>query len=208
MDDKWFRAQQKRVNVTAEDIAREMGRARSNVSHIYSGKQAMSMEWAKAFAKVLQVPLDEVLRRAGVLEEPQARQLAPGFSDSDAAPFTGTGGTAARIDQIALCFGGGKPGIDVWQVRSPALHLCGYLPGDYLLVDTHQSELCRAGDVVLAQKYDWQAGDATTLLRRLEPPVLVAASTDPDTQRVHVVDGANVVIAGKVVASWRMKAGN
>ena len=36
MDDKWFKAQQKRVGVTADQIAAEMGRDRSAVSSIYT----------------------------------------------------------------------------------------------------------------------------------------------------------------------------
>ena len=57
MDDKWFKRQQKIAGVTAADIADRMGRARSNVSHILNGHQRMSLEWAKAFAEVLNVPL-------------------------------------------------------------------------------------------------------------------------------------------------------
>ena len=60
MDDKWFKQQQKRVGATAEDIAQKMGRTRANVSNIYTGRQKMSLEWARAFAEVLQVPIDAV----------------------------------------------------------------------------------------------------------------------------------------------------
>jgi len=204
MDDKWFKQQQKKVGVTADEIADRMGRSRSIVSHIYTGRQKMSVEWAKAFADVLQVPLDEVLRRAGVLDEPQARTIRPGFSDGDAAIWIGKKTEAGKVDTVAAAFGGDAPGIDVWQMNSGAMALDGLLPGDFLLIDSHQSELCRAGDVVVAQNYDWQTGSATSLIRRFEPPVLVAASSDPDSKRVLVVDGNNVVIKGKVIASWRM----
>ena len=79
----------------------------------------------------------------------------------------------------------------------------GYMPGDYILVDTNAADRARQGDAVIAQIYDNSAGSATTLLRRFEPPVLVAASMEPDERRVHIVDGTNVIIRGKVVASWR-----
>jgi len=204
MDDKWFKQQQKKVGVTADEIANRMGRSRSIVSHIYTGRQKMSVEWAKAFADVLQVPLDEVLRRAGVLDEPQARAINPGFSDGDAVLWAGKKSEGERIDTIAAALGGGKPGIDVWQMNNDAMALDGLLAGDFLLADSHQSEMCRAGDVVVAQNYDWKTGSATTLIRRFEPPVLVAASIKPDDKRVLVVDGNNVVIKGKVIASWRV----
>lgn len=202
MDANWFKKRQKIAGVTAEDIARRMGRARSNVSHILNGHQRMSLDWAKAFAEVLGVPLDEVLSHAGVLEEASAHTLRPGFSDSDAAPFKGREAEDRQAHNRAMAFGE-RPGVDLWQVRSPALAFMGFMPGDMMLVDTHAAERARAGDVVIAQVYDNAKGTAATLLRRYEPPVLVAASPDPDDRRVHVVDGVNVVIRGRVTASWR-----
>jgi transcriptional regulator with XRE-family HTH domain len=203
MDEKWFKTQQKRVGVTAEDIARRMGRSRSNVSNIYAGNQRMSLEWAKAFAEVLQVPLDEVLKRAGALEEPQAQTLQPGFSESDASPFAGKDDERRRVEEIGKSFGQ-RPGVDVWRVKNMAMALAGFLPGDFLLVDTLATERVKPHDTVIAQIYNWNSGTTTTVLRRLEPPVLVAASLDGDCQGVYVVDGNNVVVKGKVVASWRV----
>lgn len=203
MDEKWFKAQQKRAGATAEDIARRMGRSRSNVSNIYAGNQRMSLEWAKAFAEVLQVPLDEVLRRAGALEEPEAQTLQPGFSDSDATPFSGKDDERRKVEEISKSLGQ-RPGVDVWRVKNTAMALAGFMPGDFLLVDTLAAERTKAHDTVIAQIYNWNSGAATTVLRRLEPPVLVAASLEPDCQGVHVVDGNNVVVKGKVVASWRI----
>ena len=155
------------------------------------------------FAKVLDAPLEEVLLRAGLTTPEEAPRLAPGFADGDATPFTGKPQEKERATEKARLFGGNSPGIDVWTVQTNALILNGFIPGDQLVVDTHQSELCKAGDIVIAQKYDWQSGTAVTLLRRFEPPVLVSASPDPNEQRVQIVDGNNVVIKGKVIASWR-----
>lgn len=204
MDDKWFRRRQKIAGVTAEDIARIMGRARSNVSHILNGHQKMSLDWAKAFAEALAVPLDEVLLHAGVLDEPEAQAIRPGFAESDAAPWMGRPGAPNhRMLAIVEAFGA-RAGVDLWQVRSPALALMGYMPGDMMLVDSHAADRARAGDVVVAQIYENATGTAITLLRRYEPPVLVAASPAPQDGRVHVVDGVNVVIRGRVSASWRL----
>jgi len=203
MDDKWFKAQQKRVGVTADEIARRMGRTRSNVSHILNGKQRMSLDWAQAFADVLKVPLAEVLERAGAGQPQTARQLASGFAESDAAAWIPHGSDDRQVPTMAAAMGQ-RPGVDVWEVKSPALALMGYMPGDYMLVDTHAAERVRAGDVVIAQVYDNAKGAATTLLRRFEPPVLVAASMAPEDRRVHVVDGVNVVVRGKVISSWRV----
>ena len=202
MDDKWFKAQQKKVGVTADDIARRMGRTRANVSHILTGRQKMTLPWAQAFADVLQVPLATVLERSGSATTQIAQQISPGFSDSDVAAWVPALAEEATVKTIASALGADRPGVDIWRVKSRAMALAGFLEGDYMLVDTHQSERARPGDVVIAQIYS-RTG-ASTVLRRFEPPVLLAASADPDDGRVHVVDGHNVVIRGKVVASWRV----
>lgn len=204
MDDKWFKEQQKRVGATADDIAKKMGRTRANVSNIYTGRQRMSLEWAQAFSDVLQVPIDEVLKRAGALDQDRARPLAPGFAESDVIPWKGEGKSAIDIQAIAGPLGGSRPGVDVWEIKSAALAFMGYMPGDFMLVDAHAAERCVSGDVVIAQKYKAQNHSATTLLRRFEAPVLVAASPEPDDRRVEFVDGSNVVIRGRVIASWRV----
>lgn len=202
MDDKWFKQQQKRVGVTADDIARKMGRTRANVSHILTGRQRMSLDWAKAFAEVLQVPLATVLEKAGVTDAPTAQVITPGFSDSDAAPWVPgpVGSEGQTVPTVAQALGGGRPGVDVWRVKGKAMAQHGLLEGDYMLVDTHQAERVKPGDTVVAQVYN-RTG-ATTVLRTFAPPVLMSA--DPNDLQVHVVDGVNVVIRGKVVASWRV----
>ena len=203
MEDKWFKQQQKRVGVTADEIAAHLGRDRSVVSKILSGKQRMTLEWATAFSTVLQVPLATVLEKAGVTDAPTAQAFNPGFSDSDAAPFDHKAGTAEAHQARAIAqVMGERAGVDLWRVKSRAMALGGLIEGDFMLVDTHAAERVRAGDVVIAQIYT--RSGANTVLRRFEPPVLVACSVDPADARVHIVDGQNVVIRGKVVASWRL----
>lgn len=203
VDDKWFKQRQKIAGVTADDIARELGKDRSLVSRIYIGRQRMKLEEAQVFARVLGVPLNEVLTRAGVLDAAEAQPLASGFSESDAAPFIGQKDEERRVTEMGKCLGQ-RAGVDIWRVNNAAMALAGFLPGDFLLVDTLAAERARPHDTVIAQIYNWTSGAASTVLRRLEPPVLVAASLDPDCQGVHVVDGNNVVVKGRVVASWRI----
>lgn len=202
IDDKWFKAAQRRAGVTADDIAKRLGKDRSLVSRIYVGRQAMKLEEAKIFAEVLGEPLNEVLRRAGIADEPTAQVLSPGYSDSDAVIWAPKQGEGRDIEAIASALGK-RPGVDVWRVRTSAMALQGLLPGDFLLVDTNSAERARTGDIVVAQVHDNAQGKAVTILRRFEPPVLVAASTDAEDQRIRIVDGINVVIRGKVTASWR-----
>lgn len=202
MDDKWFKAQQKRVGITADAIADVIGRDRSVVSKILSGRQRMTLEWAQAFATALQVDVATVLEKAGVADRPLIQAVTPGFSESDAAPWVpGPGVSEAQlVPSVAQVLGGGRPGVDVWRVKGKAMAQHGLLEGDYMLVDTHQAERVKPGDTVVAQVYN-RTG-ATTVLRTFAPPVLM--SSDPNDLQVHVVDGVNVVIRGKVVASWRV----
>lgn len=206
IDDKWFKAQQRKVGATTEDIARRANRARSAVSNIYTGRQRMTLDWARVFSEVLQQPIDEVLRRAGATNEATAQALAPGYADSDVVlwkPYEGGPRQEQMIADTMLEVLGSRAGTQVWQIKTSAMTLQGYLPGDFLLIKP--LEIAQPGDVVIARVHDNARGKAPTLLRRFEPPVLVASSSNPEERRVYVVDGVNVVIRGKVIASWRME---
>lgn len=163
----------------------------------------MSLEWARAFAGALEVPLSEVLERAGIASSEDAKSVTPEFAEGDVVPWAPRENDRRRAPMVAQALGE-RAGTDIWTVRTGAMALQGYLPGDYMLVDAEQSERVKNGDVVVAQIYDNAKNRAVTVLRRLESPVLVAASTEPTDRRVHVVDGINVVVRGKVIASWRV----
>jgi SOS-response transcriptional repressor LexA len=201
IDVKWFKQQQKRVGVTADEIAAKRGLSRVNVSHILTGRQRMSLDWAKAFAEVLQVPLATVLEKSGITDAATAQTISPGFAESDAAPWKPQGFEDRKPQVIAEAFGA-RPGVDVWQVKGNAMCGAGLLAGDLILVDTHQAERVKSGDTVIAQVYA-RNGTAKTVLRRWMPPVLVSVSGSGEATEVHVVDHENVVIRGKIVASWR-----
>lgn len=206
MDDKWFKAQQKRTGLTSFDLAAAIGRDRSVISRIINGGQVMTLEQARIFAEMMGVPLTEMVERAGLANRPTAQMLSPGFTESDAAAWVPGPSLAegAAVRGIAAALGGDRPGVDIWRVRSCAMQMAGYMPDDYMLVDTHAADRARPGDVVIAQIYNNATGTALTVLRRLDPPVLTAASADPADAKAHVVDGVNVLVRGKVVASWRV----
>lgn len=205
MDDRWFKARQRELGVTADMIADARGRDRSVISKIYSGKQRMTLEWAQAFADVLNVPVTEVLERAGVVDAQRSQAMRPGFAESDAALYTAPEPEMRRTLSHAEAFGGTRPGIDIWCVKELSMALMGYRPGDFILVNSHLSERAANGDVVVAQVYDNAIGSAKTVLRRIDTPVLVAAHPDPEQARAYVIDGVNVVVRGVVTASWRIR---
>lgn len=205
MDEKWFKKQQRKAGVTADEIAAELGRDRSLVSRLYVGRQRMTLDQARAFSKVLAVPLEEVLSRAGVATPEEAPRLAPGYSDGDAVqlPSMRPGSADAKAAQ---CLGGGREGVDVWQVTSNCLLFKGFKSGDLMLVDMQADERARLDDIVLAQVFDHNSGKPATVLRLYQPPILIGAGPDDADNRAYLVDGSSVVIRGKVIASWRTMA--
>lgn len=202
MDMAWFKQKQRQAGVTSFDLGEAIQRDRSVISRIINGSQKMTLDQARAFADLLKVPLAEMIERGGLGDKPTAQELSPGFSESDAAAWIpGPANLETQaVQTIAKAFGE-RPGVDVWRVRSSAMALWGLLEGDFMLVDTHQAERVKSGDIVIAQIYT-RTG-ANTVLRRFEPPVLVAASPWPADGRIFVVDGVNVVVRGKVIGSWR-----
>lgn len=186
---------------TAGDLAEAIGRDPSVVSRILNDRQLLSLDHAKAFSDVLGVDTSEVLIRAGLTDQTTAQAFSPGFSDNDAAPWIGQ--SADRRGTAVAEALGARNGIDVWTIRTDAMAMAGYLPGDFMLVDTLQTERVKPGDIVVAQVYD-RHGGARTVLRRLQPPILVAAAPPSSDETAYVVDNNNVVIRGRITASWRI----
>jgi SOS-response transcriptional repressor LexA len=203
MDYLWFRDTMKSAGVKTQDIAAAAGRDRTAVSKIINGNQSMTLDWAKAFAKVLNKDLEEVMEKAGLTDgnqPPTDTEYTPG---GDVGRWQDSAADAEAVKSITRSLCGDKNSVQVWKVNSLAMSVGGYKPGDFIAVDSDLAEYCKSGDVVVAQLFDWKSSKKKTVLRRFEPPVLLADSADPDMGRVHVVDGNNVVIRGKVIASWR-----
>lgn len=92
-----------------------------------------------------------------------------------------------------------------WIIRTRALELAGYLPGDLVIADSAVPP--RARDVVVAQEIDHLRGSAETRLRIYDPPYLVTETADPAAKRKPLlVDGDRVAIWGPVVRSLRLRA--
>lgn len=203
MDEKWFRAQKRKAGVTNAEIAALRGRDHTVITKIVTGQQRMTMEWAQTFAEALQVPIATILEKSDILDAQQARQMEEAFAEGDAEPWAGaaTHDSGRRQNQTIAEALGARPGVDIWRVDGSSMALAGLLPGDFMLVDTHQADRVKAGDIVIAQVYS--RGGAKTVLRRWLPPVLVSATSALGDDGVLVVDNDNVVIRGKVIASWR-----
>jgi hypothetical protein len=198
MDISWFKLQQRRAGVTSQDLAVAIGRDRSVISRIYHERQPMSFEQAKVFAATLEVPLHEVLLHAGLAKASEAQTLRRGHSESDVSLYQDDNG---EMDKSAASFGidpvtGGA--LEKWLVRRNSMRLAGFLIGDVVFVEIGNQAMCRQGDVVVATSHDMRSGSDMYLLRRFEPPVIVACGFDNEFDRVHVVDFNSVMIYGRV----------
>ncbi len=147
-----------------------------------------------ALAGLDRYEIDEAIRVQGLSQSDVVQYLAP--------PANGavTGGSAALRDALWP----GRANADLWQVKSRALELAGYLPGDFVVVDLDRAPA--GGDVVCAQVYDWDTRTAQTILRLYEPPFLMPASQSALFRKPEIVDDDRVVIKGVVVASARQRA--
>jgi hypothetical protein len=202
MDKEWFLKRQRLVGKTSFDLGEAISRSRTVISHILNGHQKMTFEQAEIFARELNVDLPEMLSRAGLRADTGA-PISMGMSDGDVTPYTIGPRDAHALRDIREASTDGSNNPNLWRVQSDSCSLAGVLVGDFILVAPCENRRPKSGALVIAQIYDWDLGSATTVLRRYDAPVLVAATMNPADQRVHVVDDRNVKIMAEVTMSWR-----
>jgi len=133
------------------------------------------------------------------LEAAFNRKFGSGFGEAEAVPYDATQ-APADFDALVAGFIGGRNGVDPWQLRTRALELAGWLPGDVVIVDLNAEPA--DGDLVCAQRYDDARDRVETIWRLYEKPYLIAAAADRaafPTER----DDTVIAIKGVVVATFR-----
>lgn len=206
IDATYFKRRQRERGVTSEDLGRAIGRDRTVISKIYSGQRAIKPEEVPLLAAALDISVEDIIERAGMASPAVVRRLAqpPGMAEGEATPFDWKSRTADEAT-LSAAFGLNRAGVEAWAVKSDSMDLAGYLKGDIMVVDRNRAERARAGDDVLAQVYDYAAGDARTVFRRYDPPFIYAISTRQTELKPHLVDGERVAIVGVVTFSWRAR---
>jgi len=135
----------------------------------------------------------------------QADGLSVGaFSDSEGTPYEiGRKTNDDTVDSNIRYALQNRPGVDPWTLKTRALELYGYLPGDVLLVDLNAEP--EDGDIVVAQNYDLRT---ETVFRLYQKPYLLAGANDRIVRPPLVEDGRRVVIKGVVIAQYRQRKGH
>jgi transcriptional regulator with XRE-family HTH domain len=124
-----------------------------------------------------------------------------GFSEVEVIPFS-----VVNDHNIMAAFEALHPGAinkDIWVLRSRALELVGYRPGDLIQIKLDIAPL--RGDVVCAQVYDEVKSRAQTVFRIYAPPILASATTDLGLGTPYSLDDNRVVVKGVVVAMLRTR---
>lgn len=128
--------------------------------------------------------------------------FATGFAETEAEPFRYDAGE--DFNSFIKAYVSGRTGVDPWVLRTRALDLLGYLPGDVVILDLNAA--WRPKDIVCAQWWRPGAGSRTeTIWRQYEPPYLVSISSDRSIQRLIHEDAVDQ--KGAVIASFRPRAG-
>jgi transcriptional regulator with XRE-family HTH domain len=171
-------------------LAKRAGLDPSTLSHFLSQDRDGHALRASTIARIAEV--------TGLLVEPEPEDSLDVFLE-EAVPVSNQ--PDAVIRELLARLREKHQSVDAWTLRTRALELAGYLPGDILFVSLKETPL--AGDVVCGQIYDWAAKRAMTVFRLFHPPFLVASSADPLLMKPTALEGDQVSVKGVVIGSYR-----
>lgn len=189
---KWLLDILGKTGMTPTALARAAGLAVTTLTRPHK-----EPEWSRPFAAAT---IEKIVAATGYA--PPGMAAANGFRESEPEPFEIAREDAdARVRAAVDALKAGRNHVAAWEMRSRALELAGYLPGDIVICD-HQREP-HAGDVVCAQIYAPDGTGARTVFRIYQPPYLVAMSADRALLKPWLVDHDNVAIRGVVLEMLR-----
>ena len=190
-------------------LAERAGMNQQKIHLLENQQQSLRVEQVPAIARALGVKPVDILPEFFV----EDRSIPGEVSDVEAEPFDldtlpaapppGVHVSPPRPDAaIAKAIDiliDNNPDRHAFTLRSRALELEGYKPGDILIIDMKKPP--RNGEIVCAQIY---AGlDATTVFRQYMPPFLLPASRAKKYREPLLVDNMRVKIMGTVIHTLR-----
>jgi hypothetical protein len=128
---------------------------------------------------------------------------AAGLSDEGAPYDAAAPGTDSILKLMIEAALKDRASAAPWVLKTRAMEDAGYLAGDIVVSDA--SVPPNAGDAVVAQVYDLRSGSAETVFRILEPPYLIAASSDPGLRKPLLIDNERVKVMGTITQSFRAR---
>lgn len=123
-----------------------------------------------------------------------------GFGEREATPFRYD--APPDINALVKDFVADRPGVDPWTLRTRAIELFGYMPGDVVILDLNAEWYPAA--IVCAQWFNRATGRDETIWRRYDPPYLITATTDASLTKTIHEDA--VGRKGAVIMAFRVPA--
>jgi len=195
----WLEDVLRQTGETPSALARRAGLATTTLTRFLTEEGEQRMLGLRSIAKIAHAANVAPLGVPGVKS---TAGPVPGFAEQEAAPYRLKPEQPSALDQAVTALIGGRSAADPWVLKSRALELAGYLPGDILILDLNA--VPERQKVVCAQVYRWEERRAETVFRIYEPPYLVAASNDPAFRKPLLVDNDRVIIKGVVTHSLRV----
>lgn len=179
---EWIKRAMERRGWTANRLAKEAGLAPSTVHRALNDPRFVTST----------TTLEKIATATGL---PSPVHSGTGFAEADAVPLDAADIPSSLRPADAEV---------VWELKTRAAELAGFLPGDLVLLDPRITP--RAGDLVCAQVYNFQLGTAETVFRLFEPPYLITRTMDPSiTAKPLLVDDERVKVWGVAVRSLRTR---
>lgn len=148
--------------------------------------------------------VDKITKATGIPFGAHADGRRPTAFEDEASPYRlDRKSNDPRISEAVRYLIQAQSGLDPWVLKTRALELAGYLPGDVVLVDLNAEP--EDGDAVVAQHYDLKT---ETIFRLYQKPYLVAAAVDRVPRPPLLVDDRRVMIRGVIIASFRQRKGH
>lgn len=196
---------------TQTELAGVLNRDKSAITNLLQGKRQLKADEVVKIAAFLQVSEAEVLgiQPSAVSTTPRRPHPSPqAFGENAKIPFYGAPSAAIQTskqivqEKDSYYFEANHEVNNktyALEVQDNSMNLQGFMPGDVVISEMELP--CKAGDVVIVQKYDNDA--AETLLRYYKPPFLEAYSTDGSFERLHEERG-NVRLISPVIRLIRL----
>lgn len=199
----WISDILRRTGETPSALARRAGLATTTLTRFLNDPGA-PMLTLRSIAKIAHVSDTPPIGTPAV----PARARIGGFGEQEAEKYEFSE-SGTPLDKAVRALIGGRSAADPWVLKTRALEMLGYRPGDICIVDLNAK--AASGNPVCAQSYNWEHGRAETVFRVYEPPYLVAMTADPSLaeliRKPLLVDNDRVIIKGVVTDSLRVRRG-
>ena len=196
---QWLMNVLKETGLAASRLAKEAGLAMTTLT-----RPANDPDWDGTLSPET---IEKVSLYTG-MAPPGAVVAAPrGMREPNSPPFNiGPSRPAGGFEAIVATAIGDANHLAPFELRSEALELEGYHPGDVMVVDLNRA--AKPHDVVCAQIYAPDGSSARTIFRIYEPPYLIAMTRNVALRKPFAVDGDHCKIMGVVTLPLRRMDGH